>query len=76
MINRLIWRDYSSDKPKPGKGEVIYVLVELEYNGKSEYHVATFHRNIISVGGHFEFDMPPIKKWILLDKILEIIKKE
>jgi hypothetical protein len=70
----MFWIDYRKEKPKPKKNEVIYALVELEHDGKKEYHVATFHKNLITVGGHFGFDMPPIIKWIPINEILNNIK--
>jgi hypothetical protein len=75
VIDLITWNDYSTNPPdisqlSSNENKHINCLVELE-NG--DHHVALFHPNIIIVGGHFEFDMPPIKRWVYLDKILQII---
>ncbi len=76
----LKWNDYGTKKPdlsklKANEKKCIYCLVEIEFDGKLEYEIATFHPNIISIGGNFEFDRAPIKRWIYLNDILEVINE-
>ena len=32
----------------------------------SHYHVRTYHPNIVTIGGHFEFDVPAVTHWMEL----------
>jgi len=77
--DKLKWNDYETKKPdlsklSERKNKSISCLVELEErNEKVEYVIATFHPKLITVGGHFDFDQPPIKRWIYLDDILSVL---
>lgn len=77
--SKLQWNDYKIKQPdlsklSERKNESIYCLVELEErNEKIEYVIATFHPKLITIGGHFDFDQPPIKRWVYLDDILLLI---
>jgi len=71
------WKNYSKEKPDISKlksNETVKCLVEIEWlHGEITHEVATFHPNVITIGGHFEFDMPPIKRWVYLNDILNKI---
>ena len=75
------WKIYSKEKPdmsklKSNEKACIFCLVELEWeDGRITYEIATFHPNIITIGGHFDFDMPPIKKWVYLNDILTLFRR-
>ena len=51
---------------EPFKENCIVFLEEI-VDG-SQMHVATYHPNLIAIGGHFEFDMPKVLYWMPLPK--------
>lgn len=68
------WNDYKEIKPdtsklKSNENIIIECLVELE---DGNYEVATFHPNIITVGGQFAFDVSPIKRWMNLEDLKDM----
>jgi len=66
------WIDTNISDPTGDK------LVALEPNkeGKVEIHVANFHKNITTVGGRFDFDMPKITHWKELPEIPKYVEPE
>jgi len=72
------WNDYKLSKPdisklKKKENKFVSCLVQLE---DGDIMLATFHPNIIIVGGQFEFDRSPIQYWVYLNDILKEIEYE
>jgi len=67
------WQPLSLMPARPSKpGDKEFVCLVIVGDDKmfgepmpliNRVHVAVFHPNIVSIGGHFEFDMPPIVAW-------------
>ena len=54
--------DWVSVENEPAKGDCL-VQLEPRHNEEPEMHVAKYHKNIVNIGNHFEFDMPKVTHW-------------